>query len=212
MNRLLTCVAILICVSALAGAGQFNSTLDIGDDAPAWKELPGIDGKKHSLGELAESKAVVVVVVFTCNSCPYAVDVEDRLIKLANDSKENQVAVVAINVNKVKEDAFDKMKERAAEKEFSFPYLFDESQQIARDYGAIYTPTFFVLDGKRKVVYMGALDDSPNGKKISKRYVQDAIDAVLNGKSPSQSETAPVGCRVRFERKRRSSSNRRKQR
>lgn len=183
-------------------AGQYNSTLDIGDEAPSWMELPGTDGKTHSLSDWKESAAIVVV--FTCNSCPYAVDVEDRLIELDKTYRDQGVSVVAINVNKVDEDSMEKMKEKAKEKSFPFVYLYDESQQIARDFGAIYTPSFFVLDRSRKVAYMGALDDSPNGKAVTKRYVADAVDAVLAAKPPTVAETAPVGCRVRYERKRRS--------
>ncbi|MCG8649137.1 MAG: thioredoxin family protein, partial [Pirellulales bacterium] len=144
----------------------------------------------------------------TCNSCPYAVDVEDRLIALEKDYASRGVALVAINVNKVKKDLLPAMKETAEDKGFKFPYLFDESQQIAKDYGAKYTPEFFVLNQQRKVVYMGSLDDSPDGKNVAKRYVRAAVDAVLSGEQPAVSETVPIGCRVRFERQRRSRSPR----
>ncbi|MGB1817313.1 MAG: redoxin family protein, partial [Rubripirellula sp.] len=114
------------------------------------------------------------------------------------------VAVVAINVNKVEADLMPAMKEKAEQKGFQFPYLFDETQKIAKDYGAKRTPECFVLDQDRKVVYMGALDDSPEGKKISQRYVEAAVDMTLAGEKVELAETIPVGCAVRFERTRRS--------
>ena len=107
-------------------------------------------------------------------------------------------------MNKVEDDLLPAMNDKADEKGFRFPYLFDESQQIAKKYGAIYTPEFFVLDQARKVVYMGAMDDSPDGKQVTETYVQQAIDAALVGNTPEVAETPPIGCRVRYERVRRS--------
>lgn len=193
-------------IAAFAGsllyAGEYNRVLNIGDDAPAWTELTGVDGKQHSLSDLREKP--VVVVAFTCNSCPYSVDAEDRLIALNNAYKDRSVAVIAINVNKVKEDLLPAMKARAKEKRFKFPYLHDPSQQIARKFGAIYTPEFYVLDQQRRVVYMGSLDDSPNGQNVGMRYVELAIHAALSGQKPQIAETIPIGCRVRYESTRRS--------
>ena len=118
-------------------AGEFNKKLSIGDAAPAWKDLPGTDGKKHSLAEL---KSDVVVVVFTCNSCATAQEYEDRLVAFAKDQPA-KVAVVAINVNTIAEDRLDAMKKKAEAKQFPFAYLYDESQKIAQEYGATYTPS-----------------------------------------------------------------------
>ncbi|MCA9217618.1 MAG: thioredoxin family protein [Planctomycetales bacterium] len=183
-----------------AFGGEFNPILSIGDKAPEWKDLPGVDGQKYSLSKI---KQKVVVVVFTCNSCPYAVDYEDRIIAFVEKNKKQDVQLIAINVNKVPEDLPDKMKEKAEAKEFKFPYLFDETQKIARDYGAGYTPEFFVLDKDRKIVYMGAMDDSPDAKKVKQQYVQVAVDAVLGDGKIEKSETVPIGCRVRYDRVRR---------
>ena len=99
---------------ASAHAGQFNEKLNIGDTAPMWKDLPGVDGKKHSLVDLKDKK--VVVVVFTCNSCPVAADYEERVIAAAKKYAEQGVAFVAINVNRIEDDQLPKMKERAKEK------------------------------------------------------------------------------------------------
>jgi peroxiredoxin len=189
--------------SQSANAGEYNPVLNIGDKAPAWEKLPGVDGKMHSLSDLKDTP--VVVVVFTCNSCPYAVDYQDRINALAKKHAGDsaKVKVVAINVNLIEEDSLAKMQERAKEKGFVFPYLFDESQQIANAYGATRTPEFFVLDAERKIVYMGAMDDSSDAAKVTKRYVGPAIEAALSGTAPEVKETVAVGCNIRFARKRR---------
>ncbi len=185
-----------------ATAGEFNSVLDIGDPAPHWTNLPTTDGKTSSLGDLREAK--VIVVAFTCNSCPYAVDVEQRLIELTKHYADSSVVVVAVNVNTIEDDAMPAMKAKAKAESFPFTYAFDDTQRIARDYGAKYTPEFFVLDQRRRVAYMGSLDDSPDGRNVTQRYVQNAIDGLLAGKAFSVTETVPVGCRIRMERQHRS--------
>lgn len=184
-----------------ASAGEYNETLSIGEKAPAWKDLPGTDGKLHSLADL---DAELVAVVFTCNSCPVATDYEDRIIALAKKyaAEPGKFAVVAINVNRIAEDSLPKMKERAEQKGFPFAYLFDESQQIAKDYGAAFTPEFFLLDKDRRVVYMGGMDDNSNPKLAKKQFLQDAIEAVSAGKKPAVQETVAIGCRVRYVRQR----------
>jgi len=183
-------------------AGEFNKVLSIGDTAPAWKDLPGTDGKKHALADLAAKE--VVVVVFTCNSCPVAEAYEDRLVALAtaharNDSK---VAVVAINVNTNKADALPAMTERAAKRKFPFAYLYDPTQRIAKQYGAGFTPEFFVLNKARKVVYLGALDDKVPPRMPAAKYVEAAITAALADKPPAKAESsAAAGCRIKWDRK-----------
>jgi peroxiredoxin len=201
--RLLAALVIVVSGTQLAISGEYNLVLNIGDKAPEWKELPGVDGKKHSLSDL--KKKDVVVLAFTCNSCPYSVDYENRLIAFAkkHSAKDSKVAMVAVNVNKVDEDLLPKMKEKAEAKGFRFPYLFDESQKIAKDYGAGFTPEFFVLNRERKIVYMGAMDDSPNADKVKRRYVEEAVAAALGGKLPEVRESVPIGCRIRMERTRR---------
>ncbi|KLU07721.1 PPO candidate 1 [Rhodopirellula islandica] len=200
VGLLTTCCLIHLADQAIAG--EFNTVLDIGDPAPEWNELPSTDGKKSSLTQWSDSK--VVVLAFTCNSCPYAIDAEERLIALTKDYAERSVSVIAVNVNTIEEDAMPAMKEKAKEKQFPFAYLYDESQQIARDYGAKYTPQFFVLDADRKIAYMGAMDDSPDGRNVTQPHLRNAIDEVLAGKPVTVSETVPVGCRIRMERQRRS--------
>ena len=195
-------LAVLYC-AGLLDAGEYNSVLSIGDSAPAWNELPGVDGATHSLDNLRDRQ--LVVVAFTCNTCPYAVDYEDRMVELAKKYRQ-RVAVVAINVNQVVDDLMPAMKRRAEEKEFPFPYLRDDTQKIARDFGAMRTPEFFVLDKQRKVAYMGALDDSADSAGVRVKYVEDAIEQLLAGQQPQVSETVPIGCAVRYQRQRRKRS------
>ena len=194
----------LLALAPAATGGKFNKVLGVGDAAPAWADLDGTDGAKHALADL-KAKAVVVVV-FTCNSCPVAQDYEDRLIALAKThaAADSPVGVVAINVNTGKDDALPAMVARAAKRKFPFAYLYDPSQEVARQYGAAYTPEFFVLDRDRKVVYLGALDDkSPPGEPTA-RHVEEAIEAALAGKPAAVGETsASAGCRIKFAAKKR---------
>jgi peroxiredoxin len=171
--------------------------LAVGDKAPAWKDLEGTDGERHSLGDLADAKAVVVV--FTCNHCPVAKAYEDRLVELAADYADKGVEVVAINVNNGDSDKLPAMKERAGEKGFKFDYLYDPTQQIGRDFDAAVTPHAFLLDGERNVVYIGSIDDSMKPEKVTKNYMRDAIDAVLAGSKPQVDSTKPMGCGIQYE-------------
>jgi peroxiredoxin len=184
--------------ASVAMAGQYNPDRNIGDPAPAWVDLPGVDEKRHSFKDL--DKHEVIVVVFTCNSCPYAVDYEERIRRLAEKfgTADPRVAVVAINVNKVEADLLPAMKQRAEERGFNFPYLYDESQQIAKQYGAGRTPEFFVVNKLRQIVYMGAMDDNTKESEVKIRYVEDAIDATLAGKPIAVTETPAVGCAIRY--------------
>ena len=183
-------------------AGEYNEKLNIGDAAPAWEALPGADGKSHSLAELKDKD--VVVLAFTCLSCPTAVDYEDRIEALSKKfgGSEGKVGVVAVCVNKVAADRLDKITDKAKQKGFSFQYLHDESQKIAGDYGAIFTPEFYVLNKDRKIVYMGAMDDATDVANVKKHFVEDAIEAALSDSKPLVKETLARGCRVRYVRER----------
>ncbi|MSR56900.1 MAG: thioredoxin family protein [Planctomycetaceae bacterium] len=180
-----------------AAKAKFNRVLSIGDAAPEWSELPGVDGQPHTLADYSD--APVVVVVFTCNHCPIAKAYEQRLLDYANKSADRKVQVVAINVNRSAVDGLEKMKVRAKEKQYPFPYLYDDSQQSGRAYGATVTPHFFVLDADRKIAYMGAFDDNANPMKVEKQYVADAVDAVLAGKAPPVKEALQRGCEINYE-------------
>lgn len=196
--RLVLPALILAWLACPLEAGEYNSKLSPGDQAPSWENLPGVDGGKHSLSDLKDKD--VVVVVFTCCSCPAAVDYEDRILAFGKKhvQPKGKVALVAINVNTIAEDKLPMMKERAKEKNFTFPYLYDESQKIAKDFGAAYTPEFFVLDHKRHVVYMGALDDRDDPDKAKRNFLEEGVQAALKGEKPNTGETLARGCRIRF--------------
>ena len=198
-----TALLVLVVLAPAATGGKFNKTLSVGDAAPAWADLDGTDGAKHSLADL---KAKAVVVAFTCNSCPVARDYEDRLVALGKTyaAADSPVAVVAVNVNTGKDDALPAMTARAAKRKFPFAYLYDPSQEIARRYGAAYTPEVFVLDKDRKVVYLGAFDDkAPPGEPVA-RHVEEAVRAALAGTPAATGETsASAGCRIKFAAKKR---------
>lgn len=198
--RLTLSLAVILATCLCADAGEFNQVLDIGDPAPTWEKLPSTDGEPHS-AEMLKNKPATVVV-FTCNSCPYAEDVEERLVALQENLAGQDVQIVAINVNKIEEDRLPAMKGKAEQAGFRFPYLFDETQEIAKRFGAIKTPEFYVLDRDWRVAYMGAFDDSPDGKNVTQRYVESAVAAVLAGKKPKVTETVPIGCGIRYERER----------
>ena len=199
VHRSIGILSILLLFGTAAVAGTYNSALSVGDAAPAWTDLPGVDGKKHSMADLADKPALVVV--FTCLSCPAAEDYEDKILAFAKKHAD-KVGVVAINVNTIKEDRLDKMKERAEAKHFTFPFLYDASQKIAKRFGAQYTPEFFVLDKERKVVYMGAMDDRDPPAVSKVQFLEDGVTAALAGRKAAVGETLGRGCRIRYLRKR----------
>jgi peroxiredoxin len=201
LTRTLTiCLATCLTAATSAKESQFNEKLSVGEQAPDFSDLPGIDGKQHSLSDYQQAKAVVIV--FTSNKCPVALAYDDRLIALQEEYGECGVELIAICANFEAGHDLDALKEHAASKHINFPYVRDDLQKSAQAYGATHTPQVFLLDGDRKIAYMGAIDDSEDPKQISQRYLQDAIDSVLAGKAPSTTETQPVGCRIRFKRQR----------
>lgn len=174
-------------------------SLTIGAKAPDF-DLPGVDGKNHSLKELADKKAVIVI--FSCNHCPYVQAYEERIVEIQKDYADKGVQIVAINSNEDvnhPEDSFENMKKRAQEKKFNFLYLRDETQQIARAYGATHTPHIFLFDQSRKLRYTGKIDDNwQEPKKVKKKYLREALDAVLNGQAPTEPETHAIGCTIKW--------------
>lgn len=202
MTRILSLLITISLPLTAIYAGEYNPVLDIGDVVQPWENFTGTDGKSHSWADHKDKKSLIVV--FTCNTCPYAVDYEDRIQKLAKKWESNdQVALIAVNSNLIEEDSLEAMKERAKSKSFSYPYLKDEKQKLGKAWGATRTPEFFVLDKQRKVVYMGALDDDTKPSEATVNYVNQAVEATLAGKNPDVSETVAIGCNIRYKRSRR---------
>ena len=187
--------------AAVAGGESEEATADVsfgvGDPAPAFEGLIGIDDQSHALADYADAKAVALV--FTCNHCPVAVAYEDRLVALHKDYADKGVQLLAVNVNNLEADKLPAMKERAAEKGFEFPYLYDSTQQIGRDYGAAVTPHVFLLDDQRQLAYVGAIDDNLTEEELTEHSLRDAIDALLAGNAPAQAETKAFGCSIKYE-------------
>lgn len=175
-----------------------QDALNIGDKAPDFA-LKNVEGTIVSLSDYESEKGLVVV--FTCNHCPYAVLYEDRIIDLHNKYAAKGFPVVAINPNDPEvqpQDSFEKMRERAEEKNFPFHYLLDENQKIYPQYGATRTPHFFLLDQERKVRYIGALDDNPkDAALVEDTFLENAMQAVIDGKTPNPSLTKAIGCTIK---------------
>jgi peroxiredoxin len=173
-------------------------TLTLATEAPPF-DLPGVDGRTHSLDDYAEAPALAVV--WSCNHCPYVQAWEQRMIGIQRDYADRGFRLVAINSNDARrypEDSFDQMAKRAEEQRFNFDYLFDEDQSVARAYGPERTPEVFLFDRERTLVYHGAIDDSRDERAVSEHYLRDAIEAVLAGSEPPLRETPAVGCTVKW--------------
>ena len=176
-------------------AGKFNRALDIGQAAPDWSDLTGVDGRRHNLTEFADAK--LVVMVFTCTHCPVAAANQSRLIALQKEYEASDVRLVAICSNPGDIDDLPAMKEQAASEGYNFPYLRDADQAVARAYGARQTPTAVVLDSDRKVRYLGAIDDNwKDAAQVRRDYLRDAIEALLAGRKVPIAETRPQGCEI----------------
>ncbi len=171
---------------------------EIGDPAPDFK-LFGVDYRYHFPRMYDDSRAIVLV--FTCNHCPVSVAYEDDLVEMAGEYQDKNIQFIAINTNpvdKVARDGFPQMIERAREKNFSFPYLYDETQKVSAAYGARRTPHIYVLgetDGDaRSIVYMGTIDN----RHEEPYYLRDALDAILEGEEIPVEETSARGCTVKY--------------
>src|SRR5438445_923560 len=155
-------------------------------------QLKGVDGKTHSLKSFADKKALAIV--FSCNHCPYVQAYEARMVQLQRDYLPNGASLVAINSNDdagYPEDSFENMITRSKEKGFNFPYLRDETQEIARKYGAICTLHIFLYNQQRVLSYKGRIDDNRNPTDVKSHDLRNAIDAVLSSKTPAVQETRP---------------------
>lgn len=163
-------------------------------------ELLGTDGNVHSPADYADMKALVVV--FTCNHCPYVLAWEDRMIQAQNDYAAAGAQFMLICANdaaKYPADSFEAMTNHAAEKGFPFPYLHDESQAIARAFGATRTPEIFVFDEDRVLQYHGTVDDNYEDAALAQNhYLRAALDAVLADQPPTITHTDPVGCTIKW--------------
>jgi peroxiredoxin len=175
-------------------------TLALGTTAPDF-DLPGVDGRNHALGDYADAE--VLVLVQSCNHCPYVQAWEGRLSAITREYADRGVRVVAVSSNDADaypEDSFPEMKRRAQAQGFAFDYVYDEPQDVARALGAERTPEVYVFDRDRTLVYHGAIDDSRDETAVSQHYLRDALDAILAGEEPAVADTPAVGCTVKWRR------------
>ena len=187
-------------------AGQFNSVLEIGDTMPEFTDLPAITGKALSSNDLEES---VVVIVSLANHCPWVRGMDGDLVSLADSYKNENVRFIGLSVNHREDDRLPAMKEHAEKYGYNFTYIYDESQALGRELGATRTPEYFVFNKERRLVYTGALYDSPakmssdgsvkhiNGEP-NQFFVRDAIQATLENKEVEVKETRAHGCSVKY--------------
>lgn len=174
----------------------------IGDKVEGFS-LKNIDGKMLSLSAFPEKKGFILV--FTCNHCPFSVAYEDRIIALDNKFKDRGYPVIAVNPNDPEiapDDSFEKMIERAKEKKFPFPYLFDQTQEVARRFGALKTPHIFLLnkEGSDLILrYTGAIDDNTHEpENVGRKYVEEALTQILSGKNVETASTKAIGCSIKW--------------
>ena len=176
-----------------------TETLKLGSKLPDFN-LPSTDGKNYSVDSFADKKALIVI--FSCNHCPYVIAYEERMKQIQEDYSLKGVAIVAINSNDDKEypdDSFENMKKRADEKNFNFPYLRDESQEIAKAFDATHTPEIFLFDEKRELAFHGKIDDNwQEPEKAKSKYLREALDELLEGKEISVPETFTIGCTIKW--------------
>ncbi|WP_114748084.1 thioredoxin family protein [Pleomorphovibrio marinus] len=189
--------AFLICHSIQAQDGY-----QVGDKASDFK-LKNVDGSYVSMGDHDDAEGFLVI--FSCNTCPYVVAYEDRMIALHNQFAPKGYPVIAINPNDdgaSPGDSFEKMKERADAKNFPFAYVYDETQETTKEYGATNTPQVYLLekDGNDYIVkYVGAIDNNyQDASSVTKKYVEDAMEAVLTGDEVPEKKTKAVGCTIKW--------------
>lgn len=192
-------IFVFLFLFSLALLSMKNTGYQVGDTAIDFK-LKNINDKKVSLKDYKKAKGFIVI--FTCNHCPFSVANEDRIIALHKKYESQGYPVVAINPNDVTaypDDSFENMKVRAKEKGFTFAYLYDETQAIAKTYGATKTPHIFVLDKKLTVKYIGAIDDAAKDEsKVSEKFLENALDALIAGKNIEKTSTKAVGCGIKW--------------
>lgn len=197
MKKLTALAALFLFLTAFKHNGYHVD--EIADDF----SLKNINGKMVSLADYKDAKGFIVV--FTCNHCPFSKKYEDRINALNKKYEKSGYPVIAINPNDASqhpEDDFQGMRVRAREKQFTFPYLHDETQEVARKYGATKTPDIFILkkEGKDLIVkYTGAIDDNSDSEKnVTEKYVENAVDALLAGKPIANTATKAVGCSIKW--------------
>lgn len=178
-----------------------STMIPLGTKAPDFSLPDTISGSERSLDELKSNKGTVIM--FICNHCPFVKHVQYELVRLANEYIPKGISFIAISSNDVEkypDDSPDRMKEEAQRLGYPFPYLFDETQEVARAYDAACTPDFYIFDGDMKLVYRGQLDDSRpgNGIPVTGKDVRNALDHLLAGSPISEDQKPSIGCNIKW--------------
>ena len=188
--------------SFIIGETMVSDGYQPGDKATDFK-LKSVDGKNYSMSDYKDAKGFIVV--FTCNTCPFAIKYDDRVNALAKKYKSKGYVLLAINPNDPDvqpKDTYNLMQAKAKDEGFVFPYLVDEGGKIYPQYGATKTPHVFLLDKNLVVKYIGAIDDNPDdANDVKKHYLEDAIASLESGKDPSPSVTKAIGCSIKSKKK-----------
>ena len=191
---------VLLSAALLVTAAASAKSLGAGEALPK-KDAPlhDVSGKDVTLGALAGAKGTLVV--FTCNTCPFAKAWEERIVALGNEYSKKGIGVVAVNSNEaagIPGEAIDDMKKRAKDRSMAFAYVTDPGQQLADAFGATKTPEAFLFDASGKLVYHGTIDDNAEEpKQATKTYLKDALTSVADGKAPAMAETKAIGCGIK---------------
>lgn len=190
-------------ILGIFSAGLFAQGYQVGDVATDFRLL-NVDGNYVSMSDYHDAKGIILI--FSCNHCPYVVAYEDRMIELHNEFAPKGFPVVAVNPNDsvlVPADSYTKMIERAEEKNFPFAYLLDADQTVFPEYGATRTPHVYLLErvnGELVVAYIGAIDDNyRDASAVEERYLANAINALLNGERPDPDLTRAIGCTIKYQ-------------
>ncbi|GAB4326473.1 MAG: thioredoxin family protein [Candidatus Zixiibacteriota bacterium] len=202
----ITAVALVVSIASVATAQRGPKAkippgveeLAIGAVAPDFN-LMGTDERMYSLEDVKGEKGTLII--YTCNHCPYAIAYEDRLIALAEEFQPKGIGVAAISCNDADaypDDGFEAMKVRAKEKKLPYPYLFDESQAVALEYGPMVTPHIYLFDPELKLVYRGRIDNSAKPAEVKERDLHNALTALVEGKPIEVKETTAFGCSIKW--------------
>ncbi len=195
-------VALVAAISfnSMSAIAQSDVKLNPGDDLPAMEvSLKNVTGKPTSLKEAAGKNGLLVM--FSCNTCPFVVKNEEATAKAIAYAKSHNVGMVIINSNEAKregDDSYSAMTKYAKQQKYTVPYLLDENSQLANKFGANHTPEIFLFNSKNKLVYKGAMNDNPsNPAEVKQVYIEDAINAMVAGKEVNPNVTKSIGCSIK---------------
>jgi peroxiredoxin len=201
MTKSLALAGLLLALGTAAARADIGKPLALGATAPlATTKMKSADGKVVSIADVKGTRGTLVV--FTCNGCPFARAWEQRIVELGNTYAKKGIGVLLVNANDpaiARADTVDQIQARVRERGMQFPYAIDDGSTLARAFGASVTPEAFLFDKAGKLAYHGTIDDNHSQPdQVTRRYLKDALDAVVTGKAPPVAETKSMGCGIKF--------------